>query len=175
MEHTVEIYYHSMSSGRSENIEFDLVILDEAHHEAMQTIQYQLDRLGDVPIIGLTATPDRADGCLIKFDTIIAPISREQAVQEGWLAETSIHTFVDVPSKTKTKMICNILRDYHTQMGQTMIFLRTRQEAREVANYLLTLGYGGQVTPILGSASDHYESLLCDYHTQLESNVAKVS
>ena len=28
---------------------------------------------------------------------------------------------------------------------------------------------------ILGSASDHYESLLCDYHTQLESNVAKVS
>lgn len=163
---TTEIYYHSVFSELPQGITFDLVVIDEAHHEAMQTIQYQLDRLGNVPIVGLTATPDRADGCLIKFDTIVAPITRDQAVKEGWLAETNIHTFVDVPSKTKTKMICDILKSYHTQMGQTMIFLRTRQEARDVANYLLTLGYEGQVAPIIHQSNAEVDQILDDFSSK---------
>jgi len=69
------------SEVSSENIDWaDIFVIDEAHHEAMMSVQYQLDRIAVKPIIGLTATPDRADGMLIKFEEIISPITREQAV-----------------------------------------------------------------------------------------------
>lgn len=118
-----------------------ITCLDEAHHEAMSTIQYHLEKLGDKPIIGLTATPDRADGCVIKFDNIVNPISREQAVAEGWLAPTRIHTFVDVPSKDKTDVLTDILTNYADQMGKTMIFVKTKKEVKTITSMLGQLGY----------------------------------
>lgn len=120
---------------------WDITCIDEAHHEAMASIQYHLELIGDKPIIGLTATPDRADGCVIKFDVIVNPISREQAVDEGWLAETRIHTFVDVPSKEKVHVLTDIFENYAHQMGQTMVFLKTKKEVREITKLILSLGY----------------------------------
>ena len=118
-----------------------ITCIDEAHHEAMSTIQYHLEKLGDKPIIGLTATPDRADGCLIKFDVIINPISREQAVEEGYLAPTKIHTFVDVPPKEKVNVLTDIFENYADQMGQTMVFVKTKREVTAITNMLGRLGY----------------------------------
>ena len=118
-----------------------ITCIDEAHHEAMSTIQYHLDKLGDKPIIGLTATPDRADGCLIKFDVIINPISREQAVEEGYLAPTKIHTFVDVPSKEKVNVLTDIFENFASQMGQTMVFVKTKKEVTAITSVLEGLGY----------------------------------
>jgi superfamily II DNA or RNA helicase len=121
--------------------DWDITCIDEAHHEAMSSIQYHLELLGEKPLIGLTATPDRADGCLIKFDIVVNPISREQAVAEGHLAETRIHTFVDVPSKSKTVVLTDLLENYIHQMGQTMIFVKTKQEVREITAVINELGY----------------------------------
>lgn len=118
-----------------------MTCIDEAHHEAMMTIQYQLEKIGDYPILGLTATPDRADGCLIKFEEIVNPISREQAVEEGWLAETFLHSFVDTPAKYKTEIVSDIIRNFGHQMGQTMIFMRTKKEVAEITELLVDLGY----------------------------------
>lgn len=137
----VEIYYQSAFSDIPDDIEFDLVINDESHHESMASIQLKLDRLGTVPIIGLTATPDRADGMVIKFDEIINILSREQAVAEGWLAPTHIHTFVDTPSVDKVNILTAILTDYGSQMGQTMVFVKTRREVRTIVDVLTNLGY----------------------------------
>lgn len=137
----VEFIQQSAFSDLPADLNIDVVCIDEAHHEAMSTIQYHLDRLGEFPIIGLTATPDRADGCLIKFDNIINPISREQAVAEGYLAPTNIHTFVDVPSKNKVDVLTDIFTHYASQMGQTMVFVKTKREVDAVALVLQTLGY----------------------------------
>lgn len=123
------------------NPNWDIACIDEAHHEAMVTIQYHLDRLGDKPILGLTATPDRADGCLIKFEYTIEPITREQAVAEGYLAPTKIHSFVDTPSKDKIDILTDIIENYGSQMGQTMIFVRTKREVRSLQQVLDRLGY----------------------------------
>jgi superfamily II DNA or RNA helicase len=120
---------------------WDVCVLDEAHHEACSSFQYQLEKLGDFPIVGLTATPDRADGCLIKFDNIINPITREQAVAEGYLAPTNIHTFVDVPSKDKLEVLTDIFSNYAGQMGQTMVFVKTKKEVSAITLVLQTLGY----------------------------------
>lgn len=118
-----------------------IACIDEAHHEAMLTIQYKLEQLGDRPILGLTATPDRADGCLIKFEEIIAPLTRQQAVDEGWLAPTYIHTFVDTSPKDKSPIIGDIITNYGHLMGQSIVFMKTRAEVSCVWRRLHNLGY----------------------------------
>lgn len=140
-EGNVDLILQSAFSDLPKDLNIDVVVIDESHHEAMSTIQYHLDKLGGFPIIGLTATPDRADGCLIKFDHIINPISREQAVAEGYLAPTNIHTFVDVPSKEKVDVLTDIFNNYADQMGQTMVFVKTKREVRAITAALQALGY----------------------------------
>jgi len=129
------------STVSQEDIDWtDIFVIDEAHHEAMMSIQYQLDRLATKPIIGLTATPDRADGMLIKFEEIINPITREQAVSEGHLAETSIWSFLDTSGKNKTNIIKDVAKEYSHLMGSTMCFMATKVECIEVAKYINSLG-----------------------------------
>lgn len=119
---------------------FHIVCMDEAHHEAMMTIQYQLDRLSTTPIIGLTATPERADGLLIKFSRIVEPISREQAVKEGFLAETELYSYVDAPERDKVEVLKDIFAAHIEQMQQTMVFVSTKKEAFIITEYLRGLG-----------------------------------
>ncbi len=137
----VEFIPQSAFRRLDDDLEWDVACIDEAHHEAMTSIQYQLEKLGDRPIIGLTATPDRADGMLIKFEEIICPISREQAVNEGWLAPTFLNSVIDTPKPNKTDALKRLIYEYGHEMGQTMMFVRTKVEVREVTHYLQKLNY----------------------------------
>lgn len=158
----IELITHSAFQDLPD-VDWDITCIDEAHHEAMQTIQYHLDTLGEKPIIGLTATPDRPDGCLIKFDSIVNPISREQAVEEGYIAPTYIHSIVDAPRKDKVGITKSIIDNYGDQFGQTMMFFKTKAEVRQVTDYLQRQGYSAialldqtksQVNRILDQFSD---------------------
>lgn len=140
---------------------WDITCIDEAHHEAMSTIQYHLEKLGEHPIIGLTATPNRADGCIIKFDNIVNPISREQAVAEGYLAPTKIHTLVDVPSKDKIDVLRDVFENYAHQMNAAMVFVKTKKEVRAVVNILDGLGY--DAVGILDQSEAELNGILDDF------------
>jgi len=162
--HNVEFIPQSAFSAIPDEVlerGWHIACIDEAHHEAMATIQYHLEKLGDKPILGLTATPDRADGCLIKFDVIINPITREQAVAEGFLAPTHIHSFVDVPSADKIKILTAIFEDYAHQMGQTMVFVRTKKEVRALTTILINMGY--DAVGVLTQTEKELDRLLNDF------------
>lgn len=120
---------------------WDVTIQDECHHEAASTFQYKLEKLGDRPIIGLTATDNRSDGMLIKFEEIIEPLTREQAVAEGYLAPTKIHSFMDVPSGDKLNVLNDIFENFAHQFGQTMVFVKTKKEVQAITTSLSNLGY----------------------------------
>lgn len=137
----VEIIPHSAFMPVPENIQWDIACIDEAHHEAMSSIQLQLEKIGDKPIIGLTATPDRADGCLIKFETIIDPITRAQAVQAGYLAPTYLNSILDSNVRNKVPIAKIVIRDFGREFGQTIMFFRTRREVHEITQYLTDKGY----------------------------------
>lgn len=118
-----------------------LTVMDEGHHESTTSNQYQLEnytknrptKLGFVPLLAMTATPDRADGMLIKFDVIVNAISREQAVAEGWLAETYLYSFVDPTNRAnKVPMLTDIFEHYHHEMGRGIAFVATKVEALEL-------------------------------------------
>lgn len=134
----VEFIPHSAFQDIPKDIVWDVACIDEAHHEAMQTIQFRLDRMGRKPIIGLTATPDRADGLLIKFEVIVNPISREQCVKEGWLAPTYLNSIIDTPHRDKFPVTRMVFDRFGKEFGQTMMFFRTKNEVRAVHEYLCT-------------------------------------
>lgn len=137
----VELIPHSAFQDLPQDLDWDITCIDEAHHEAMQTVQYHLEQLGDRPIIGLTATPERPDNCVIKFSAIVDPISREQAVEEGFIAPTYINSILDSSEKNKTQIITDIINSYGDQFGQTMVFVKTKNEVRQVSDHLNRCGY----------------------------------
>jgi len=53
---------------------FDYVVLDEAHHAAADTYQEILSHLRPEALLGLTATPERADGLDIRQDFASGPL-----------------------------------------------------------------------------------------------------
>jgi len=131
----------TQSSITDESVErCHLICLDEAHHESCLTIQYHLDKIKDKVIIGLTATPERADGLLVKFSNIVEPLSREQAVEEGWLAKTKLYSFVDAPERDKVEVLKDIFNNYVEEMGQTMVFVRTKHEVTVLTQFLRDIG-----------------------------------
>ena len=178
-DNNVELIIQSMMSDIPEDITeagWDVCVLDESHHEGCSSFQYHLEKLGEFPIIGLTATPDRLDGCIIKFDYIINPISREQAVQEGWLAETSIHTFVDVPSKEKVDVLSDIFTNYAHQMGQTMVFVKTKKEVTSLTTVLKGLGY--EAIGVLSQSERELNTILNEFsdgNVQFIVNCSRIS
>ena len=55
----------SLSQGRLSSIEpdrFDVVVIDEFHHAQAASYRRLLDRVWPIELLGLTATPERADG-----------------------------------------------------------------------------------------------------------------
>jgi superfamily II DNA or RNA helicase len=137
----VEFIPHSAFQELPADVKWDIACIDEAHHEAMMSIQLQLDRIGTKPIIGLTATPDRADGCVIKFEVIVNPISREQAVAEGYLAKTVLNSIVDSANPDKTEVTKMVIDYFGKEFGQTMMFFRTKKEVVAITAYLNEKGY----------------------------------
>jgi superfamily II DNA or RNA helicase len=157
----VEFIPHSAFQDLPDDMSWDIACIDEAHHEAMATIQYRLDKLGRKPIIGLTATPDRADGCLIKFEAIINPITREQAVAEGFLAPTYLNSIVDTPAANKVPVTKMIIDEFLDEFGQTMMFFRTKAEVKEIAEYLHSKGK--KVAAIISQSDQALDTLLNDF------------
>lgn len=163
-ENGVDVIAQSMFSEIPEAVMkqgWDITVIDEAHHESCASFQYHLEKIGEHPIIGLTATDQRSDGSLIKFEEIIEPISREEAVAQGYLAETNIHSFVDVPSKSKTEMITSILESYIQEMGKTMLFVRTRKEITEITKVINDLGY--TAVGLVNQSSKELNKILDDF------------
>ena len=162
----VELITQSMASAIPQSVidaGWDVTVIDEAHHESCMSFQYHLEQLGDMPIIGLTATDKRADGTLIKFDRTIEPITREQAVEQHYLAETNVHTFVDGGHVDRTNMIKMILSGYANEMGNTLLFVRTKKEVASITEHLIDLGYTaagltnqskGQINQVLDGFSE---------------------
>lgn len=76
--------------NRFNPMDFDLVIIDEAHHAVAQTYQRLIDWFCTNPacrIVGYTATPDRADELALGkvFQSVAFDYELPDAIKDGWL------------------------------------------------------------------------------------------
>jgi len=74
--------------NRFEPGEFDLVVIDEAHHAPADTYQRILAHLTPKLLLGVTATPDRLDRKALgaTFDAVAYQYEMKEAIKDGWLA-----------------------------------------------------------------------------------------
>lgn len=114
---------------------WDVTFIDEAHHEAMMSIQMLLDQLGNIPIIGFTANPNRGDNLLVKFEKFIMPISKKQAIEEGFISNPAINSIMDTGKVDKTDLAISLVKKYRYHMGNTIAFFKTNKECERFYNF----------------------------------------
>lgn len=119
---------------------WDITFIDEAHHEAMYSIQKLLDSIKDVPVFGLTATPDRGDGKLLKFERLIQTLTKDVAIREKVISTPRINTIIEVEGANKLELAKDIVNLYYKDMGQTFFYFRTQKECRDFHHYCLEKG-----------------------------------
>lgn len=116
-------------------------IHDEAHHEPMMSFQKKLGYISDAQMMGLTATPERADKFSLKFDDVIVAISREEAVAQGYLAPATVHSVVDMGALNKPELLGELVEEYGSRMERTLVYLKTKEQAFLVTRMLKDKGY----------------------------------
>lgn len=69
--------------------EFDIIIVDEAHHSAAKTYQDVIKHFKPRLLLGFTATPNRSDGARLNdlFDEIIFKRDLRWGIQNGYLCD----------------------------------------------------------------------------------------
>ncbi len=73
---------------RWSNKEFDIIIIDEAHHVKAESYRKIIDQYPEARILGVTATPYRLSGAGFhpEFDCLIQSQPVEQFIEEGYLS-----------------------------------------------------------------------------------------
>jgi superfamily II DNA or RNA helicase len=70
---------------------FDLIMVDEAHHAPAASYKRVLDYFAAAKVLGVTATPDRADEKAMGqiFESVAFLYEIEDAIRDGWLCEVA--------------------------------------------------------------------------------------
>ena len=74
---------------RQEWPHIDLIVIDEAH-TIYKSVEKQLERWDNLPVIGLTATP-YSKGLGKVFDSLVVPITTRELIKKGWLCPTDYY------------------------------------------------------------------------------------
>lgn len=138
---------------------WDITCLDEAHHESMVSFQLYLESINNCPLIGLTATPNRPDGCILKFEYSICEITRLEAVKKGYIAGTNIISVVDTSGKNKLPIMKRVFLDFYEYINQTIFTFKTKREVTEFCEFLEQCGETSFVA-ILNQTNDALNDIL---------------
>lgn len=104
-----------------------LVILDEAHHDAAGSMTDLYQALEPDWIIGLSATPYRADKAKLCFEKQIRDAGIHRLIQEGWLSKFNMH-MID------NWKVENVLKHYFMDVekwGKSVFYFLTQEEAEQ--------------------------------------------
>jgi superfamily II DNA or RNA helicase len=73
---------------------FALLIVDEAHHATAASYRAILEHFADATVVGVTATPDRADETKLGevFDALAYELSMQRAIADGYLVPLKLRT-----------------------------------------------------------------------------------
>lgn len=98
---------------------FDLIVVDEGHHNAAPTWQDVFDRFPDAKIISLTATPFRADGQPVEGELIYRyPIT--EAMQKGYIK------YIRASNVAPSELVFSYRGDERTHSLEEVLALRDR-------------------------------------------------
>jgi len=131
---TREISYISMFQKKIPQV--DLLIVDEAHHDACSTMWNLHQEAKAKKILGLTATPSRSDKAVLAFQSFVQDSSIHQLIQEGWLSTFRLY---QIPSFTPEAVALTYI--HHAELfGKTVMYFHTMEQCKTCLDLLAASG-----------------------------------
>jgi len=132
-----DVIYHSIFADPDQSWgHFDLVVLDEAHHESCRTARQLLDKIKFNKLLGLTATPEREDNSILFFDAQVLGISMDKLIDMGFLTQPWAYTIRCHGGIVRS--LTSWANNHLDIIGRTIVFTKTVEEAREFQRHLHT-------------------------------------
>jgi len=111
---------------------YDLLVLDEAHHAACKTLRAILDRHRESKVLGITATPIRADRKVLLFQECLEVADREALADAGWLVHAVVHSV----RVTRNLEVTAWMEAHRDLVVPGVVFVSSHAEARRYADRL---------------------------------------
>ena len=130
----------------------DLLVIDEAQHDAAQSMAVLHQRVRPRFILGLSATPFRADRVKLCFDTVIKDAGIASLIQDGYLSAYHHYTLPKYDPQTAAAFY---LRE-PSRWGQSLFSFRTVAECEQARH---ALAEGGVRAEVVTGSSDRDRQL----------------
>lgn len=121
--------------------EVDLVIIDEAQHDATLSMANLLASIRPKKILGLSATPYRRDHHKLCFEKVVKDAGIHQLIQDGYLSPYHHYTLPKYTPET----VANCFAKEPTRWGQSLIFFYRRGDCQACHSLLSQQGIPAEV------------------------------
>jgi superfamily II DNA or RNA helicase len=119
----------------------DLLVVDEAQHDAARSMTHLHQVIRPRYILGLSATPFRADRVKLCFDSVIRDAGIQTLIQDGYLSTYDHYT---IPNHTPKNVVECYLRD-RPRWGKSLIYFHTLEQCAIAQKFLLDAGLRAEV------------------------------
>ncbi len=119
----------------------DILVVDEAHHDATVSMANLHQKIKPIKVIGLSATPLRNDKAELIFEKSVAKAGIRELVRLGYLAKPDLYILPDWKVETVTKVY---LKD-PKKWGKSVFFFFTMQECKEALSILEKNGIKAEI------------------------------
>jgi len=143
--HTVSMFEKSPPRG-------ELLIVDEAQHDATRSMASLHAAVGPVKVLGLSATPYRSDRLGLCFERTVRDAGIRQLVLDGHLSPYAHYTLARYSPET---VAATYLREPE-RFGRSLAFFRTLAECQRCAERLST---DGVTVEVVTATSDREEQI----------------
>ena len=125
----------------------DLLVVDEAQHDAANSMAHLHSVIRPKHILGLSATPFRADKMKLCFDKVIRDAGIRQLIHEGYLSKFDHFT---IPQHSPTAVAGRYLAE-REKWGKSIVYFHTLGQCEELQRLLAA---GGVSSEVVTGASD---------------------
>jgi superfamily II DNA or RNA helicase len=136
----VEAVYLSMFD-REPPTALDLLVVDEAQHDAASSMAHLHQVIQPRFILGLSATPFRADRVKLCFDTVIKDAGIQTLIQDGYLSPYHHYT---IPRHTPEEVVAFFVRE-RRRWGKTLLYFHTLEQCHRADALLKAHGVRSDV------------------------------
>ncbi len=136
---------------------FDIVILDEAHHEATASFIRLFQDMSPTYLLGLSATPLRTDRMKLAFKETVNLCSIRSLILDGYLSDFQLY---NIEKMDPENAAFHYLRD-PKKWGKTIVFMPTLSECSEFRHRLQEAGIDCPI--VKGGQNNDY--ILDDFRT----------
>lgn len=134
--HYISQFTHNIDDCPLKKYKHKLLVIDEAHHEACDTIHSIINVLDPDYMIGLSATPRRTDRAKLCFQKSYRDAGFYSLIDEGWLSKFDHWMIPNWDAETVTRLYISEKEKW----GKSIIYFLNREECHKAMSYLQDAG-----------------------------------